>query len=202
MASGFSPDKLADPAQAVHLIQDKEILLRIATFFGFTGAIVRALYLAGFAGTLRDKTPNRATAILYFGILGTIGHGMVALCFYLGFPTLIQLAGHFHEAAVHSWGAFQAITNGFLGLGNLLLGLTLLIAGSAIISKGAFPKGLGIVGIVGGTAAVISVIITATMFDSLGYPLYMLSILLSITFDVWVGQQLLKKHSQEGVKEV
>ena len=46
MASGFTPDKVLDPAQAIALVQNEEILLRIATFFGFTGAIISIPYIA------------------------------------------------------------------------------------------------------------------------------------------------------------
>lgn len=200
MISGFSPDKLANPSAAIALLQDKETVLRIATFFGFSGALMRILYMTGLAARLKEATPNRAAAVLYFGILGTIGHGLVALCFYLGFPTLTELASHSMSAAINSWGAFQAITNGFLGLGNLLLGLTLLIAGSAIVAKGQFPKALGVLGLIGGSAAIVSVVITATPLSAGGYMLYMLSVIISMVFDVWVGIQLIK--SQKTLKAV
>lgn len=194
MASGFNAGSLSDPSQAISLMQDKEVLLRIATFFGFAGAITRILYVTGLAGKLRASTPNRAVAVLYFGILGTIGHGMVALSFYLGFPSLVAIASSNMAAAVNSWGAFQAVTNGFLGLGNVLLGLTLLIAGSAIVAKDELPRSLGIVGIIGGVMAIVSVIITATPLGAASYVVYMVSILASILFDIWVGRQLLRAH--------
>ncbi len=37
ISSGFTPDKVGDPAQAIALVQSEETLLRIATFFGFIG---------------------------------------------------------------------------------------------------------------------------------------------------------------------
>ncbi|HSX35612.1 MAG TPA: DUF4386 family protein [Patescibacteria group bacterium] len=192
MASGFSPDKLGDPTKALALVQDKELLLRIATFFGFVGAIVRVIYVAGLAAKLQAKTQTRATAVLYFGILGSVGHGLVALSFYLGLPTLVALATTHLPAAVGSWGAFLAITNGFQGLGNLLLGLMLALAGSAIISKGELPKGLGWVGIIAGIASIVGVVTTATPLGILGFALYLPSVALAIVFDIWAGRSLVR----------
>lgn len=192
MMSGFSPDKLSDPAQAIALVQDKELLLRIAAFFGFAGAIVRILYVAGLAGRLQAKTLTRATGVLYFGILGGVGHGLVALTFFLGLPALVALASTHPSAAINSWGAFLAITNGFQGLGNLLLGLMLALAGSAILAKGELPKMLGRFGIVAGCAAVLGVITTATPLAAVGFAVYIPSIVLAVIFDIWAGRRLMR----------
>lgn len=190
MAGGFSADKLADPAEAVALITDKESLLRIAAFVGFAGAFVRVLFAAGLAKKLRDEAPTRAASVLYFGILGSAGHGLVALSFYLGFPVITELAS---SEAVSSWGAFNAITSGFQGLGNILLGLTFVAAGSAIIAKRMLPKGLGWVGLIAGLATLIGVLTTATPLAAVGFGIFMPSIVLAILFDVWAGVKLIQQ---------
>ncbi len=190
MASGFSPSAVADPAQAIPLIQSKEVLLRIAAFFGFSGAIASVPFIAGLAAHLQAKAPSRATAVLYFGVLGSIGHDLVALSYYLGFPALAALAATDLPAATNSWGGVLVITDGFQGLGNLLLGLMLLLAGSAIVGKGELPKGLGWVGVVGGIAAILTVVTTSTPLGGLAYAAYIPSILLAIVFDIWAGVRL------------
>ncbi len=190
MASGFIPSVVADPAEAVALIQSKEILLRTATFFGFTGAIASVLFVAGLAANLQAKAPSRATAVLYFGVLGSIGHDLVALSYYLGFPALVALAAVNFPEATNSWGAVLAITNGFQGLGNLLLGLMLFLAGSAIVGKGELPKGLGWVGVVGGIATILAVVTSSTPLSGLAYAAYIPSIVLAIVFDIWAGIRL------------
>lgn len=195
MASGFTPDKFADPAQAIALIQSKGVLLRIATFFGFSGAIISVPYIAGLAARLHDRAPTRATVILYFGVLGSVGHALVALSFYLGFPALIALAANNLPEAVNSWGGFLAVTDGFQGLGNLLLGLMLGLAGSAIIPKGELPKGLGWIGTIAGVAAVLGVITTATPLSAIGYAAYMPSVALAIVFDIWAGRKLMSEKA-------
>ncbi len=190
MASGFTPSVAADPAQAIASIQSKEVLLRIATFFGFTGAIASVPFIAGLAAILQAKAPSRATAVLYFGVLGSIGHDLVALSYYLGFPALVALAATNLPQATNSWGGVLAITDGFQGLGNLLLGLMLFLAGSAIVGKGELPKGLGWVGIVGGIAAILAVVTTSTPLSGLAYAAYIPSIVLAIVFDNWAGVRL------------
>ncbi len=190
MASGFTPSAASDPMQAIALIQSREVLLRIATFFGFSGAIASVLFIAGLAGNLQAKAPSRAAAVLYFGVLGSIGHDLVALSYYLGFPALTALAAVNLPEAINSWGGVLAITDGFQGLGNLLLGLMLFLAGLAIVDKGAFPKGLGWIGMVGGIAALLSVITTSTPLSGLAYAAYIPSIVLAIVFDIWAGVRL------------
>ncbi len=190
-ASGFTPSVVADPAQAIGLIQSKEVLLRMATFFGFTGAIASVLFIAGLAGYLQAKAPSRAVAVLYFGVLGSVGHDLVALSYYLGFPPLAALAITNLPEAINSWGGVLAITDGFQGLGNLLLGLMLLLAGSAIVDKGDLPKGLGWIGIVGGIAAILTVVTTSTPLSGLAYAAYIPSIFLAIVFDIWAGVRLM-----------
>ncbi len=190
MASGFTPDRVLNPAQAIALVQNEEKVLRVATFFGFAGAIISVPYIAGLAATLQTKSPSRATSVLYFGVLGSAGHTLVALSFYLGFPALTAIAASHLAAAENSWGAFLAITDGFQGLGNLLLGLMLCLAGSAIISKGELTKGLGWVGAIAGIAAVLGVITTATPLSMIGYLVYFPSVILAIAFDIWAGSAL------------
>ncbi len=187
MASGFTPDKLGDPAQAIALVQSEETLLRIATFFGFTGAIISIPYIAGLAAKLQAKSPTRATTVLYFGVLGSIGHGLVAFSYYLGFPALMTIAASHLAEAENSWSAFLAITDGFQGLGNMLLGLMLFLAGSAIIAKGELVRGLGWVGVIAGLAAILGVITTATPLSLIGYSAYIPSVILAIIFDIWAG---------------
>ena len=119
--SGFTPDKVADPAAALVFLRDNELFLRAAVLFGAIGVAFRMVYVAGLSAKLSEKTPTHATGTLYFGVIGGVGHGLVALSYYIGFPLFIALATSNQPAAVGSWGAFSAITSGFQGFGNFLL---------------------------------------------------------------------------------
>ncbi len=91
--SGYSPDKFKTYAESLAFLQQHGVLaLRIAVLFGIAGAAVRIIYVAGLAARLRAKSPTQAVATLYFGILGSIGHGLVALSFYTGLPLLLKFA--------------------------------------------------------------------------------------------------------------
>src|SRR6266487_3819204 len=152
LISGYSPETFNNPATALTFLRDRGVYLRIAVLFGAAGVAFRTIYIAGLATRLQANTPTRAVATLYFGILGGVGHGLVALSFYSGIPMFVALASR-DPAAANAWGAFTAITSGFEGFGDFLLGLVLLLAGWAIISQRALPVGLGWVGVLAGIAS-------------------------------------------------
>lgn len=194
MLSGYSPTTFNNPDTAIVFLRSSETFLRLAVLFGITGVAIRMIYVAGLAAKLKAKSPNTAVATLYFGIIGGVGHGLVAMSFYLGFPLFIALAGSNPAAAGNSWGAFTAITSGFQGFGNFFLGLMLLVSGLAIISQKALPKGVGIVGILAGSASILGVFTTATPLAAIGYMAFMPSLILAMVFDVWAGISLLKSN--------
>ncbi len=197
--SGFTPDKVADPAAALVFLRDNELFLRAAVLFGAIGVAFRMVYVAGLSAKLSDKTPTYATGTLYFGVIGGVGHGLVALSYYIGFPLFIALAASNQPAAVGSWGAFSAITSGFQGFGNFLLGLMLLVAGWAMVSKRDLPAGAGAIGILAGLATLIGVFTTGTPVSSLGFAVFLPTFVLAIAFDLWVGVALLASENRRSV---
>ncbi len=149
------------------------------------------VYVAGLSAKLSEKTPTHAAGTLYFGVIGGVGHGLVALSYYVGFPLFLALAASNQPAAVGSWGAFSAITSGFQGFGNFLLGLMLLVAGWAMVSKRDLPAGAGVVGIMAGLATLVGVFTTGTPLVMLGFAVFLPTFILAIAFDIWVGIALL-----------
>jgi len=187
MISGFTPEVSNNPAAALTFLRDSGVYLRIAVLLGATGIAFRIIYVAGLAARLHANTPTRAVATLYFGILGSFGHGLVALSLYVGIPMFVALAARDPGAAANAWGAFNVITSGFDGIGNFLLGLVLLTAGWAIISRRALPVGAGWVGVLAGIATVIRVFATGTPLAALAFAAFFPSLLLAIIFDIWAG---------------
>ena len=194
MASGYMPDVWSDPTQAIAFIRDSEVMLRLAVLFGSLGVVARVLFVAGLAAAFKQKARTAATAILYFGVVGGIGHGLVALSYYLGIPSFLDLDAQFASSA---WGAFTAITGGFQGLGNFLLGLMLVAFGVATIKHKIMARGLGYVGLAVGMLTLFGVFAGGTPLQNATFALFMPTIALAMLFDVWAGVTLLKQAKRE-----
>ncbi len=195
MLSGYSPSTFTNPEAAIAFLRESELPLRLAVVFGAFGVVARIIYVAGLAARLQEKSPTAAVATNYFGILGGIGHGLVALSFYVGIPMILALAASQPSIAANAWGAFTAITSGFQNLGNFLLGLMALVVGITILTSHLLPRGLGYVATAGGTITLLVVWTTSTPLAGIGYALFMPSMLLAVVFDIWGGIALLKDKS-------
>lgn len=186
LTSGVTPATFMDPEQALSFVRDSGGRLRTIAFFGAVTTALATVFVAGLAARLQAKTPTRATATLYFGILGNAGHGIGSLAFWFGVPMFAAVAARDQVAATHAWGAFAAITNGYDGFGNFGIGLSLLMAGWAIISEKALPTSLGWVGAVGGVATL------ALLFWPNAQLAFLASLVLTVLFLVWAGNELRK----------
>jgi hypothetical protein len=190
LVSGFAPQTFSDAAQALPFLQVHGAYLRAAAIFGAVGVALTTLFLVGLAARLHATTPMGSAATLYFGLLGNVGDGLVAFSFWLGIPVFVALAARDQAAAVNSWGAFLALTNAFGGLGNFLLGLSLMAAGWAILVRRALSAGLGWIGVMAGIATVIRVFAANTPLDALAGAAFFLSLVLTIVFRLWAGVAL------------
>lgn len=182
--SGFQQASFSDPASAIAFLRDHGGLVRVAVVFGAAGVALTLLFLSGLAERLRSRTPLLSVATLYFGIVGNVGDGLVALSFWIGIPIFVSLAGHEPAAAQSAWPAFTALTGGYQGFGNLFAGLSLLATGWAAVNQGALPRVLGAIAFVAGVSAVASVLIAGAQIG------FVLALLLVIVFRVWAGIEL------------
>lgn len=182
--SGFQQASFSDPASAIAFLQDHGGLVRVAVLFGAAGVALTLLFLTGLADRLRSRAPLLSAATLYFGIIGNIGDGLVALSFWIGIPIFVSLAGHESAAAQSAWPAFTALTSGYQGFGNLFAGLSLLATGWAAVSRRVLPRVLGAIALVAGVSAMASVLIASAQVG------FVLAILLVIVFRVWAGIEL------------
>ena len=197
---GYSADTFGNAVAAVASLQQHgDLFLRVAGIFGAGGAFISVIYVAGLASKLHSKAPTRAVATLYFGVLGAVGHALVALSLYVGLPLLLTLAAQDRAATVQTWRAFQLVLSGFQAVGNTFLGIMLLVAGWAILSRKALPLGLGIVGILAGIATLLVILTGGTPLAILGYMAYIPTFVLAITFDVWAGVALLRSKGEPAV---
>jgi hypothetical protein len=195
MISGYNPQTFADPAAALTFLRESGAYVQIAVLFGVAGVASRTLYIPGLAGRLQSGTPTRATATLYFGLLGGLGHGLVALSLFIGIPLFISLALRDLGIASNAWGAFTIITSAYESLGNFLIGLALVSAGWAIIAQKALPVGIGWVGLLAGLTTIVRVFASGTPFVALAFALFFPSLILAMVFDIWAGIALLRSRA-------
>lgn len=190
MLSGYNPQSLSDPAAALAFLREGGATIRVAALFGAAGIALRMIFVAGLAASLQARTPTRAAATRYFGLLGAAGHGLLALSLYVGIPMLVALAAQDAAAAVGAMGAFATVTGGIEAFGNFLLGLMLLAAGWAIVTQHELPLGAGWAGLLAGVATLAHVLLAGTPLAGFTSALFLAALLLAGVFEIWVGLTL------------
>ncbi len=188
-ASGFPGTGFNDPSVALPYLDQGGFPLRIAVLFGVAGVALWTAFAIGLAARLRSRTPARALASLYLTVLGNVGDGLVAMTFFVGSTIFSQLASGNMAAATSAWPAFAAMTAGFQAFGNLFLGLSLLVAGSAIWSSNVLSRWLGALGVIAGIVTLTGVLAVAAA--------YLVSLLLAVVFRLWAGIALLRSNAAD-----
>lgn len=183
VSSGISPEAMADPGKMMAYASQNAGRWRNMSFIGILTTVAAVFYFPGLAARLRDRTPSRATGVLYFGILGIGGHGLGAALQWAGDP--LVAAASDKVAAEHAWLALNAVHAGLETFGSIGTGLVLLLAGWAVMNSKAFSPGVAWVGLVGGIVTLVSVLRPPS-------PLFLLSFALSIVFLIWSGVELRK----------
>lgn len=183
MSSGLRPEAMGDPGAMMTYASQNAGRWRNMAFLGILTVIAAAFYFPGLAARLRDRTPSRATGVLYFGILGLGGHGLGAALQWAGDPLVAGASDK--VAAMHAWVALSAVHAGLETFGSIGTGLAMLLAGWAAMNSKAFSSGVAWVGLVGGIVALVNVLRPPS-------PLFLLSFALSIVFLIWSGVELRK----------
>lgn len=183
ITSGATPSTFADPAKALDFVGKNASRIRLTTVFSLITIAFAFVFLAGLAAKLRDKTPTRATAVLYLGVLGLVGHAVGSMLFGTSAPMVAAYAAKDQVAASHAWVAVFAVDRAADGLGNLYIGLSTLLAGWAITAEKALSPTLGWFGVIAGIVGV-----AAYLWPS--DPLMMASFVAPIVWLIWAGSAL------------
>jgi hypothetical protein len=184
ITSGANMQTFTDPANALPFVTANAGRLRTIALFALITIAFAVFFTAGLAAKLRDKAPTRATGVLYFGILGLVGHGVAALMFWSGVPALVAHAARDQTAASHAWVAFNAISGSLDGFGNLFIGLSILLAGWAIVATGGMSSAIGWFGVVAGVVTALAAVAPGIQLIFMG------SFVLPIIWLLWVGNTL------------
>lgn len=183
--SGVTPEMLGDPGKALPYISQNLGRLRITLVFSFIALIAAVIFLPGLAAKLRERTPTRATGVLYFGLLGIIGHALGTLVFWVAVPGVAAYAAKDQVAASSAWVALSALDRAFDSFGSFFIGVSTLVAGWAITSGGAMSAALGWFGILTGVVAGLSGL-AANEILMVG------SFVLPVIWLIWAGSVLRK----------
>lgn len=190
MASGWTPEVFADPVAALSFLDASGVQLRWAVALGGLNLVALAIFFAGLAEQLHARTPTRASATLYLGLIGIAGHALVPLALWVGIPAFLELRTLDSAAAHASWGGFNILLDGAQAVGGLFLGLAMTAAGWAMASRGALSKGAGWVGLGAGAATLLGLVTSGTALSGVEMAAFMPSLLLSIVFRIWAGVSL------------
>jgi hypothetical protein len=196
-ASGWTPATFTNPSTALRFLQDSGDTLRLAVFAGFVNLVFAVVFIAGLADRLRQNTPTRAAATLWFGMIGIGAHVLVPLAYWFGTPAFLSAD---QAAALGSWTGFAAVVAAVGGAGSLFAGLAMLVAGWATITHRALPVLLGWVAMLAGATAVLTVFAPDTPLSSLAGVVYMPSLLLAIAFRIWGGVALTRAHDHRSTE--
>lgn len=184
---------VTDPAQKVALIVEKQRVifstnLLMYVFFG--------LFLIVLSLALYDRLKSDSPAIMQVAtIIGTIWAGSLiasGMVSNAGIAPVVALYAKEPAQAVLTWQAIEAVANGLGNANGEILGgfLTLLVSLAALRANG-LPKGLNILGLLVGTAGILSIIpgLTDSLIGVFG--------LSQIIWFVWLGIVLLRSKPRK-----
>lgn len=184
--SGITPATFGDPGMMLSYIGKNSTRTWATTVVALVAVAFAVVFVAGLAGKLRDKTPTRAVAVLYFGILALAGHALTSLIFTISGQAVAAYAAKDQVAASHAWVAVAALSGATQGAGNLFYGLSTLMAGWAITASKVLSSTLGWLGVISGALGIL-----VFLFPMAG-PLFPLSFSVQIVWVIWAGSTLRK----------
>ena len=158
--------------------------IRLVASIAILAVATAAVFVAGLASALQERTPTRATSVLYFGLGGLAGHTLGAFTVLAAYPWLISVAATDQVSATHAYVAINGLTMASDGIGNFFVGLSTLLAGWAITATPGFGAALGWFGIITGFVTALAGLAPQVSALHLG------SFILPIVWLVWAGSAL------------
>jgi hypothetical protein len=191
LASGWTAEKMNEPAAAMALLVHGGRLLRVSAVFGTSGIALTALFVVGLSLRLRDRSPRAAVAVLVWGLIGLASHVLIPLGLWLTVPSFVQWGARDATAAGNAWIAFWSVCTAAQGVGSLFDGLTMLTTGFAL-TRELDARAFAIVAIAGGAASVFTVVGVGTPMQHVVGIVYLPMLALTIAFRSWGGGVLLR----------
>jgi hypothetical protein len=191
LASGWTAEKMNDPAAAMALLAHGGRFLRLSAVFGASGIALTALFVVGLYLRLRERSPRAAIAVLVWGLVGLASHVLIPLGLWVAIPGFVQWGARDVTAAGNAWMAFWNVCNSAQGVGSLFDGLAMLTTGIALMGAPGVRR-FAVVAIVAGIASAFTVVAVGTPVQSLVAIVYLPMIALTILFRSWGGVVLVR----------
>lgn len=182
--SGATPATFNDPGKALSFLKESAGRLRMISYLAIITVATAIVFIAGLASVLHDKAPTRATAVLYFGLVGMAGHTFAAFTYLFAHPWLVATAATDQVSAAHAYVAVNGLSMAMDSIGNFFVGLSTLMAGWAITATQSLGMALGWFGVLTGVVAGL-----AGLVPQVG-ALYMGSFVLPMVWLIWAGSVL------------
>ncbi len=184
------PD-VVDPVEKVALLashQGSMQVMYLITYVVF-GIVLSVLALA-LHSRLKDAAPTLIQTATTVGLIWAFVLVASGMIFNAGMAAVVGLNGANPVQAVSTWQVIEPVAQGLGGSGGELLGgLWVLLVSVAALRTGRLPKALNWLGLVIGTAGVLSVV---PALRDLGYGFG----LLQIVWFVWLGIVMLRTPSR------
>ncbi len=180
-----------DTAEKVALLVGNHGSMRVMYMVTYVifGIVLAILTLALYA-RLKNGSPTLAQAATAVGLIWAFVLVASGMIFNAGMAAVVGLHGTNPDQAVAAWQAIEPVTEGLGGSGGELLGgLWVLLVSVAALRTGGLPKALNWLGVVIGSAGVLSVV---PVLRDLGYGFG----LLQIVWFVWLGIVMLRTTAQ------
>lgn len=156
-AAGLSLAGQENPHAYLTFAANHQIVLWMVNVLG--GLLVPLLALVlllGLADRFQEDAPARSRIGLSIGVVGAAGFAIGAFLRQIGLGSLITLYTTDKPAAVAAFYATNGAANSFLGLGDVALGLGVLVFGSIMLRAGGYYGHVGFLSAITGMPLILS----------------------------------------------
>jgi hypothetical protein len=190
MAGGWTPASFETGEAALALFASGGTALRAAGAVGIANLALWLLLLGGLAGALKQAAPSCAAGALWFGLVGAAAHALVPMGLWTGIPVFLGMATEDPSSALGAWPAYSIVQAAATGAGYLFAGAALIAIATGLLTARVPARALAWTAGLGGAAALVSVLGTATPLAPVAEIVFLPGLLLTVVFRVWAGHAL------------
>ena len=179
---------VVDPVEKVGLLLDNQSSMNMVTLIIY---VLFGILLVVLALALHERLKSRAPAMIQTATaFGLIWAGLVmasGMIFTIGMNTVVSLYGQDPSQAATVWLAIDAVFEGLGGGVEIVGGLWILLASWAALRASELPRALNYLGVVIGTAGILSVV---PAIGEIGAMLFGLG---QIVWFIWIGIVMVRR---------